>query len=52
MFVQLAKNVEPVSSIDEINEKTCFSTGRLEYVIETFRALRVARRHSSYKLTK
>ncbi len=28
---KLAKNVEPVSSIDEINEKTCLSTCRLEY---------------------
>ncbi len=52
MLVQFAKNVEPVSSIDEINEKTCLSTGRLEYFIETFRALSVARGHSSYKLTK
>ncbi len=44
--------VVPVSSIDEINEKTCLSTGRLEYFIETFRTLGVARGHSSYKLTE
>ncbi len=33
---------------DGIYEKTCFSTGRIEYFIETFRA----RGHSSNKLTK
>ncbi len=52
MLVQFAKNIEPVSSIDEINEKTFLSTGRLEYFIETFRAHSVACGHSSYKLTK
>ncbi len=52
MLVQFAKNIEPVSSIDEINEKTCLSTGRVGYFIETFRALSVARSHSSYKVTK
>ncbi len=52
MLVQFAKNVEPASSMDEINEKTCLPTGRLEYFIETFRALSVARGRSSYKLTK
>ncbi len=35
-----------------IYKKTCFSTGRMKYFIETFRALGVARGHSSYKLTK
>ncbi len=52
MLVQFDKNIEPVASIDEINEKACLSTGRLEYFIETFRALGVARGHSSYKLAK
>ncbi len=33
-------------------KKTCFSTGRVKYFIETFQALGVARGHSSYKLTK
>ncbi len=41
------KSAEPVSSIDEINAKTCLSTGRLEHFIETFRALSVARGHST-----
>ncbi len=52
MLLQFAKSVEPVSSIDEMNEKTSLSRGRLEYFIETFRALSVARGRSSYKLTK
>ncbi len=29
-----------------------FSTGKMKYFIETFRALGVARGHSSYRLTK
>ncbi len=41
-----AKNVEAVSSIDEINEKACLLTDRLECFTETFRALSVARGHS------
>ncbi len=52
MLVQFAKNAEPVSSTDEINEMTCLSRGRWEYFIEMFRAVSVARGHSSYKLTK
>ncbi len=48
--LKLAKNFAPVSCIDLIYEKTCLSTGRVEYFIETFRALGVARGHSSYKL--
>ncbi len=36
----------------EIYEKTCLSMGRLEYFIETFRALSVTNAYSSYKLTK
>ncbi len=36
MLAQFAKNVEPVSSIDEINEKISLSTGRLVYFIERF----------------
>ncbi len=35
-----------------IYKKTCFSTDRMKYLIETFRALSVARGRSSYKLTK
>ncbi len=30
--------------------KACYSTGRVKFFIETFRALCVARGHSSYKL--
>ncbi len=48
---KFAKNVAPVCSID-IYKKTCFSTGKIKYFVETFRALGVARGHSSYKLTK
>ncbi len=45
MFVnnKFKMSVEPVSCIDEIKEKTCLSTGKLEYLIETFRALSVGR---------
>ncbi len=49
---KFAKNAAPVSSIDIMYEKTCFEAGRMKYFIETFRALGVARGHSSYKVTK
>ncbi len=35
-----------------IDKKSCYSTGRVKFFIETFRALGVAHGHSSYKLTK
>ncbi len=35
-----------------IYKKTCVSTGKMKYFIETFRALGVGRGHSSYRLTK
>ncbi len=46
-FIKFEKNVETVFSIGEKKEKTYLSTGRLEYFIETFRVLSVARGHSS-----
>ncbi len=52
MLVKFAKNVEPVTSIFEKKIENLLSTGRVECFIETYRALSVARGHSSYKLTK
>ncbi len=45
-YNKVEKNVEPGSSIDEINKRTCESAGRLEYFIETFQVVSVARGHS------
>ncbi len=49
-IISLQRMLRPFPPL--ISKKTCFSTGMMKYFIETFRALGVARGHSSYKLTK
>ncbi len=52
MYVSTIGTALESVNYSKLNEKTSLSTSRLEYFIETFRALGVARGHSNYKLTK